>query len=376
MSYVPVRRVFFAMIVCLAASSARADDEFKNVELRAQKLTKEVNDALGRAKELVASDPAKATELLRQAKLQLEEDVLLAERHRRDLLQLVTTRLQIAVRAAREAQLAADEKSRQTAAKQPRPPVNDKKPTGGATDTADKFISGAKANLDAAARVKFLTERGFTNVVREVELSAAQKEEQRITDRFVMISELRKQKLDPREAAIMKALNSTVSVDFDRARFKEVMEYLSEKIGQPIIVDENSLREANLEYDDPINFKVKKATVRTILRGILNNKGLTYVIKEGTLQVMTQQRARDMMVTKTYAVSDLIRPDPRWGIYGRPLMLMNVQSLMNTIQQAVDPSVWQQQPSGASITFYEPGLALIIRAPAEVHYMMPQSFGR
>lgn len=372
MSCVPARFVAFAALVFFGTSTICAD-EFDKVDLKIQKLVKEVNEALAKAKSLQGTDPARSSQVLRQAKLQLEDDTLLPEKQRRDLLQQVQTRLQVAVRAAREAELASEEKARQAASQQPRPPAaGDKKLTG----TAEKAIAASKAGLDAAARVKFLRDRGFSNTLRDVELSAAQIEEQRITERFVLISQMRKPKLDPKEEAVIKALNSTLSVDFDRARFKDVMEYLSEKTGQAIIVDENSLKDAMVEYDDPINFKVKRATVRTILRGILANKGLAYVVKEGTLQVVTQQRARDMMVTKTYPVSDLVRPDPRWGIYGRPLMLMNVQSLINSIQNMVDPQAWQQQPGGASISFYEPGLALIIRAPAEIHYMLPQSFGR
>jgi hypothetical protein len=120
---------------------------------------------------------------------------------------------------------------------------------------------------------------------------------------------------------------------------------------------------------------VKKVQVRTILKKILGDKGLGYIVKEGTIQVMTAQRARETMVVRSYNIGDLVAPDPRYGMFGRPMMLMNVQSLMRVVQNATgDPAMWQQ--GGATISFFEPTRTLIIRAPAEVHHMLPQAFGR
>jgi hypothetical protein len=355
----------------------KADDLSRFGELnkiKAQKLQAEVNAALARD-----LDPRVAVQMLRRAKLLLEDDASLPERQREQLLRQVDSRLSVVVQEARKKQDADDAPAQKLASdikkEQQRPDGErpGKKPP--AVDNANKIITYGNQQLDAAARYKFLRERGADKALSEIMVSAADIEERRITDRFVALGKLRGPKLDPKEAAVIKALNSTLSVDYNQARFKEVIEDLNEKLGVPIIVDENSLKDAMVEYDDPVSFKVKKVQVRTILRKILGDKGLGYIVKEGTIQVMTAQKARETMVVRSYNIGDLVAPDPRYGIFGRQMMLMNVQSLMNIIQSSSgDPAMWQQ--GGASVNFFEPTMTLIIRAPAEVHYMMPQAFGR
>jgi hypothetical protein len=52
-------------------------------------------------------------------------------------------------------------------------------------------------------------------------------------------------------------------------------------------------------------------------------------------------------------------------------MLNNVQTLIQNIQNAVDLAIWNVNGGPGSITFIEtPSPSLIIRAPAELHYMM------
>jgi hypothetical protein len=367
------------------AAPAPADELSRFSELnkiKSQKLVTDVQAALARD-----LDPRVALGMLRRVKLQLEDDSTLPERQRAQLLQQVDLRLSVVVAEARRRQDAEEAAAQQAAIKskneeqrtQSSQPGK-KAATGGAYETADRVIGSAKQQLEVLDRTKFLRERGINSALNEIMISAANIEEQRITERFIFATKNRGAKLDPKEAAVLKALNSTLSVDYNMAKFKEVLEDLTEKLAAaklhvPIIVDENSLKDAMVEYDDPVTFKIKNVTVRTILKKILGDKGLGYIVKEGTIQVVTAQRARETMVVRSYNVGDLVAADPRAGIFGRQMMLMNVQSLMNVIQNASgDPALWQQ--GGATISFFEPTRTLIIRAPAEVHHMLPQTFGR
>ena len=178
----------------------------------------------------------------------------------------------------------------------------------------------------------------------------------------------RQQKLTAKEKALLKMLNSTLSVDFKDTTLKEALELIQEKTNNalPIFLDEGSLKEANIESDEPVTFKVRKATVRTILKKILADKGLTYVIKEATIQVVTPQKAREMMVVRTYPVGDLLGSNnPFLDPFGFQ-QLAAINALINVIKTTIEPSIWEQ---GGTITFFPPG-SLIIRAPAELHYQM------
>jgi hypothetical protein len=188
------------------------------------------------------------------------------------------------------------------------------------------------------------------------------------------ISERGKQKLTTKEVALLKALNSTLSVDFDKKRLSLVIELLQDKAGLTILVDESSLKDANVDlYEDTVTFKVNKVTVRTILKKILADRGLTYVIREGMVSVVTQQKAREMMVVRAYPINDLVATnDPIfWGpIFNRAFMLQNAQMIINMIQSSVEPSQWNVNGGPASITFHEPTMSLVIRASAEMHFQM------
>lgn len=370
---------------------ARSDelDRFKaKNEIAIQKMVGEVNFALSQAKALERTDPGRARDLLRKVAAQLEDDYLLPERQRANLHKQVKTRLQQVIQLARENQARAELAGQQAAVKQKREQQQGeegKPPPRGPYAVAQKTLPSAAAQLAALEKLRRDRGQGFAGALNQVEASATPIEGvveypkywQQLTENHKKIVG---PKLTPQEVALLKALNSTLSVDFNGQRLREVIEYLQEKTGQAIILDEGSLKEANVEYDDPVNFKVKKVTVRTILRKILADRGLGYVLREGTIQVVTAQRAREMMVVRSYPIDDLVGGiDPRFGPFmGRLQLYANVQNLINTIYSGVEPSHWQPNNGPGSITFFEPSMALVIRASAEMHYMFGAGglFGR
>ena len=186
--------------------------------------------------------------------------------------------------------------------------------------------------------------------------------------------------LTEKEAKILKTLNSTITIDYKAEyKFKTVLEELQDKTSLILIMDQASVQDLNLDYDDPVKLKLGKVTVRTALKKILGDRGLTYIIKEGALQVMTPKRAAEHTVIRSYPVEGLVAPSQvalQFGpIVARAQMLANVQSLINTIQGSIDPNYWQPNGPG-SISFFEPTMSITIRASAEMHYQMRGGFGR
>jgi hypothetical protein len=140
-----------------------------------------------------------------------------------------------------------------------------------------------------------------------------------------------------------------------------------------ILIEESSLKDAMADYDDPVTFKSNTLNVRTILKKVLADRGLTYVIKEGSLHVVTPQKAREHMVVRAYPVAELLGTEDRniWGpLWKRAFELQHAQTLVNMIQTSVDPAMWNINGGPGSVTFHEPTRALIIRASAEMHYVL------
>ncbi len=369
--------VFGVLTGLVLAHQARGDDleQFRREnEVRGQKIVGEVQAAIAQSRKLEGSDSARARAVLRKAQALLDDDLVLPERQRLQLLQQVRERLRAVIQAgrAREAARAAAEEAaaaKEVSRTRDRPTGERESPAKGPSSVAKDYYKSVKDRIGTVDGIKSRQQKGVLDTLRDIDQSAANMTEQRITDRFVQATAKRMKKLTAKETTLLKALNSVLSVDFDKTPFREAIDYLQEKTGQSIILDEASMREAMVESDDPVNFpKVKKVQVRTILRKILGDRGLTYIIKEGMIQVVTPQKARDSMVVRTYPVADLITPIADFGFIGNEMMaLQNVQTLINLIQSTVDPAIWQQ---GGSIA-YQPGVrALVIRAPAELHYQL------
>jgi hypothetical protein len=186
-------------------------------------------------------------------------------------------------------------------------------------------------------------------------------------------------KLSPKEQEIVRALSSTVSVTFKGDRFQDVIEYLATVTNQPILLDKQALTDAQIDYETPVNLSVKGVTVRTVLRKILADYGLTYVVKDETIQIISLARAREMMTIRAYPVGDLLGVgggpgDPLTNFFGPGLgavqRMQNVANLISLIQTTVDPSSWSINGGPGTIGFDYGTMSLVIKNSAEVHAMI------
>jgi len=359
--------------------SAVADDLQDIVErdkIAVQKLVSDVTDALSRARAFEKSDPARSKQWLEDALEKIVNSKELPDEQRTDLRRRVQIRLNEVTRLARNQERAEEEAAKRAADKLKREQQDKSSNGSSATETVKKYVSSTKDQIAAADRLRAQRAKGNLGVLSSIEVSATPIDGVVEYPKYwAQLTESRKNfvgnRLTEKEIALLKALNSTLSIDFKELQFKEVIEYLSDKTGLAIIVDDASLKEAMVDYADLVTLKVKKVTVRTILKKVLADRGLAYILKDGTVQVVTAQRARETMVVRSYPIDDLVGGGNQ--LYGpfvnRSIMLSNVQSLIQTIQNAMDPSLWNTNGGPGSITFSETSRALIIRAPAEMHYM-------
>jgi hypothetical protein len=372
-------RFFLLSLMVVAPLAVRADDLNDIVQrdkIAVQKLVSDVNDALAEARAFEKADVGRAKLALENALAKVTNSREVSDEQRSDLRQRIQTRLVEINRQARVQELANDEAAKRTAdkAKKDQPA----KTTDGKnlTETARNKMVTTQDQIAAAKSLRDQRAKGNLGVFASLEASATPIDGVVEYPKYwAQLTESRKNftgnKLSAKEVTVLKALNSTLSVNFKEAQFKDVLDYLQEKTGLAILVDEGSMKDKGVEYNDPVTFKINKVTVRTILRKILLDRGLSYIIKEGTIHVVSVERARDSMTVRTYPIDDLIGiNNPQFGpLLNRALMLQNVQILIQNIQNAIDPTLWNT-PGGGSISFNEANRSLIIRAPAELHYML------
>jgi len=394
------------------ATQAQAQSENKDdlldrqrrlLEVQSQKTEADIRAVLSEAQRLTATDPALALEKLRGALAKLDDDNALAAKRKETLTRVLKDRIRVTELAERsrdtekspalhpkqedqkesqkdELQRSLDhirtlrKDGKMEEANQAAKELLKKYPSKTAAQTAARTASAAEF-LANSRSIRNDSRQRTAAVSRDIDRSATPsagdiefpKDFQERTKNRAAVNTSAKEK------AILKALNTTVTVDFKNSKFQDVIDTLSTLIGQPILLDQNALEEAKITYDTPINLKVKGVTARTILRKILGEFSLAYMIKEETIQVTSALKARETMITRTYNISDIIDTGGLDTLrFGNPgisavQMVQNVNAIMDLIQTSVDPDSWKKNGGQGTIAFNPSTMALIIRNNAEVH---------
>jgi hypothetical protein len=202
-------------------------------------------------------------------------------------------------------------------------------------------------------------------------------------------TERRKPQLSPKLKAVMAALRTPVEIDKSNAPLTDVLKSLSEAMKQPILLDKQTMQDAGVDQSTPTTVQPgTTVSARTALRMALAVHGLTYVIRDNTIHVVTRDKAASMMETRVYYIGDLITPRDGGfvGIPGRfsapnvdpEQVRRNVESLIKQIKDSIDPNSWKGGGSDGrgEITFHSQSMALIVKASAEVHGMMANTMNK
>lgn len=393
--------------------------------VQAQKTEADVRAALLQAQNLTAQDPAKAADRLQKMIVQLEDNTTITQERREQLLGLLRRRIealktagndtalneketQAAIRRyeekrARDEQSDEDEKLRRKLAdvlelQKSGKPAEAKRLVDEIVKEFPGRLAAQNAALTAQAfqqlanarTLKQDKEKATLAALNDVDRSAVPvKGDIEFPKDWKERSERRAKftgpQLTPQERAVMQALNTPVTVNFKGERFQQVMEYLSTLMGQSIVFAQSDLNDASITYDTPVTLAVRGVTSRTVLRKILSEFGLTYIIKDGTIQVVTLAKARETMVTRSYYIGDLLGTrggpgDPLTNIFGPGIgqvaAIQNLASIVEMLQTSVDPSSWQANNGPGAIYFHYPSLSLVVKQSAEVHGMIASSFLR
>jgi hypothetical protein len=393
------RIVLASVVVCALAGLARGDD-FNDVRTREQlvlqKWTREVNVALDAARRLERTDPAAARDLLQSALTGVRAAAGLDEKSRQDLSRQLESRLRSgdAVRPTPAPQPVAQQPTAPTTSPAPRPQAFAQAPAtppaGSLTDNAKAYYDKRKGTVDSTKTEKVDAGKSFNGTIAGVEKPAATPTGDKsllVAPNHQEIMAKREPPLNKKEATVMKILGSQMAPDFSGMSLRQGFEYLNEKTGLLISPDPQSLKDANVDLDEQVNFKnASKMSVRAILRKILADKGLSYTVNENGVDVVTAEKARNTTVVRVYPISDLItpiQPQPQFvynpftggfvpNIPGTGLpnqKTIAAAQIADLIKTSVDPSYWQPNGPG-TIAFNELTGTLVIRASAEIQFMV------
>ena len=111
------------------------------------------------------------------------------------------------------------------------------------------------------------------------------------------------------DAAIYRRLNENISVEFGDVPLDDAMSHISRISGIPIIMDVDSIEEAGLLIDKPVNLKVSNIPVHSILKLLLEELEMTIFVEDGVLKVTTSDVCNCILTTGIFPVSDLVTDD-------------------------------------------------------------------
>jgi hypothetical protein len=202
-------------------------------------------------------------------------------------------------------------------------------------------------------------------------------------------TERRKPQLNPKLKAVIAALRTPVDIDKNNAPLTDVLKALSTAMGQPIVLDKATMQDSGIDQSTMTTVSPgTTVSARTALKMALANHGLTYVIKDNTIHVVTRDKAASMMETRVYYIGDLVTPLGGGfvgvpGRYSAPTtdpdqVRKNVENLIKQIKDSIDPNSWRGGPSDGrgEITYHPASMALVVKASAEVHGMMANTFNK
>ena len=118
--------------------------------------------------------------------------------------------------------------------------------------------------------------------------------------------------------------------------------------------------------------KNKNVTLRTVLRKVLGDLGLAYIIKDGSIQVTTPLRAKETLTVRTYYLGDMaLVTDFRLpAVLTQLQAVQNASQIIDAIQSSIDPQSWRANGGTGTILFDPRTLSLVVKQSAEVHFML------
>jgi hypothetical protein len=183
--------------------------------------------------------------------------------------------------------------------------------------------------------------------------------------------------MSAKEKKIIEALDKPVNVNFRERPFEEALQDLSNLIDQPLLLDKRSVEDLSLDLKRGVSHQSGNLSARTVLRSVLAGQGLTFVVKDEAIQIVTVERARSILTTRVYYIGDLVNgTGPFGGIQWGPNLnaqqaAANADAVVQMIRKSIDPLSWNGETGGpGSITFHYPSMSVIVRASSEVHYTL------
>jgi hypothetical protein len=396
----------------LLAGAARPADPLEDAkqrrELAAQQLESDVRETVREVNELARTNPPKAIARLRELINTLDDDTALTPARRDTLKALAKARIrELESDASRRTARAAEDADRFARSGQRRADDDAGRLARGLQDVQALRAAGRNGEANqlqsdlarrypdspAAAASRVIGDRAdrvgesrrsrgdvansFTGAMESVDRSAVPEAGDYVLPpdwktRVAKRSE--GPKLTEQERETLKALGTMIKAELKDMPLSGVLDYLQQATGATIVSDKRTLEGAGATYETPITTRFRQTTLRTVLKKVLADVGLTYIIKDGVIRVVTPEEARNSMTVRSYYVGDLAGlTNVQVSPFSRDIQMRSAIGLIiDNIISSIEPNSWEARGAqGGGTIAYDPiTMSLIVKQTAEVHYQL------
>lgn len=166
------------------------------------------------------------------------------------------------------------------------------------------------------------------------------------------------------EAAIRRALDKPISLEFVETPLHDVVEYLKDCLQIRIVLHLKALSDVGVAADTPITRNLLSISARSALNLLLDDLDLTWVISNEVLLITTRDEAGSMLENVVYEVHDLVAARDEKGV-----PVNDFDQLIAVITSTIAPTTWDQVGGAGSIAPFEGNgiTALSISQTQRVH---------
>lgn len=152
---------------------------------------------------------------------------------------------------------------------------------------------------------------------------------------------------DATSGEVESRLGHPIILDVIDVPLRETLGIVSKAAGVRIEIDRKALADVGIDPQTPVTFGPYSMPARSLLKRMLTNHDLTYVVRDGVVLVTTPEEANAKLRTRVYPVGDLLH-----GLVPRSHQAADHDSLIDLITGEIAPTTWEDVGGPGACTGY------------------------
>jgi len=163
-----------------------------------------------------------------------------------------------------------------------------------------------------------------------------------------------------REPVVQKALDAPTTFEFIETPLTDVVDFLRASHKVTFQIDRKALQDVGIDPQTPVTRTLKRIRLRSALRLLLRDVGLTFTVRDGVVLITTREQAEASLSKEVYAVEDLVAASGQRG-------KSDFDALVDLITSTVEPASWDSVGGPGSISVLASREALVVRQTFQAH---------